>query len=74
MLIRCTEGGAGTSLRLLWFLTSAIWIVAVIYGESLDGLLWRELAEVIPTALLPPILPPLLLAGAVRILANVCRP
>jgi hypothetical protein len=63
-----------TSAGCLWLLASAIWIIAVVYGESLDGLLFRELGEVISTALLPPILPPLVLAGTVRILANVCRP
>jgi hypothetical protein len=63
-----------TTAGWLWILASAIWIVGVICGESLDGLLFRGLGEVIATALLPPILPPLVLAGAVRVLANGCRP
>jgi hypothetical protein len=62
-----------TSAEWLWLLASVIWIAAVVYGESLDGLLFRELGEVIPMALLPPILPPLALAGVVRVLANGCR-
>jgi hypothetical protein len=61
-------------VRMLWLVASAIWVGAVIYGESLDGLLFRELGEVIPAVLLPPILPPLLLAGVVRVMASACRP
>jgi hypothetical protein len=57
-----------------WFIASALWIASVFYAKSLDGLLLKELGEVIPTALLPPILPPLMLAGLVHVMAGVSRP
>jgi hypothetical protein len=58
----------------VWLVASALWIAGVVYGESLDGLMLKELGEVIPLALLPPIVPPLMLFGLVRILANMYRP
>ena len=53
-----------------WLIMSGLWIVGVVYGESLDGLLLQEWGEVLTTALVPTILPPLLLAGYVALVAD----
>jgi hypothetical protein len=42
-------------------------------SKSFDGLMLQELGEVIPMALVPPLLPPLLLFGTVHILAGLSR-
>jgi hypothetical protein len=61
-------------LRSSWFVGSALWIASVFYVESLDGLLLKELGEVLTTAFIPPVLPPLALAVLVRVLAGMYRP
>ena len=54
---------------------SALWIAGVvIFFESRDGKMGREVVEVIAKCLLPPLIPPLLLAALVRIVAEHCRP
>jgi hypothetical protein len=58
-----------------WLLVSALWIAGVvIFFESRDGKMGREVVEVIAKCLLPPLIPPLLLAALVRIVAEHCRP
>jgi hypothetical protein len=62
------------SLLLPWLLVSALWIAGVIFFESRDGKMSQEVVEVIAKCLLPPLIPPLLLAALVRIVAEHCRP
>ncbi len=57
-----------------WLLVSALWIAGVIFFESRDGKLGQEVVEVIAKCLLPPFIPPLLLAALVRIVTEHCRP
>jgi len=61
-------------LTVAWLAASALWIAGYLYLESLDGQMLHELGEVIPMALGPPLLPPLLLAGTVYVLAGLFRP
>jgi hypothetical protein len=53
---------------------SVLWVAGVFYFESLDGLLVQELGEVLTTALVPTVAPPLILAGVVRIAGSLARP
>jgi hypothetical protein len=62
------------SLLWPWLAMSAFWIIGVFYVESLDGLLAQELGEVFTTAFVPPIVPPVVIAGITRILADISRP
>ena len=62
------------SLLLPWLLLTALWIAGVIFFESRDGKMGGELVEVTLKCLLPPLIPPLLLAALVRIVAEHCRP
>jgi hypothetical protein len=52
---------AASDLR-IWLVLSVLWVTGVVYGESLDGLMFQELGEVIATALLPPLIPPIVFA------------
>lgn len=61
-------------LGLIWVAGSAVWIAGYLYFESLDGMMFQELGHVIPLALLPPLLPPLLMAVAVHVLAALYPP
>lgn len=61
-------------LTIVWLAMSVLWIAGYLYVESLDGQMLYELGEIIPMALLPPLLPPLLLAGTVHVLAGLYRP
>ena len=61
-------------LVVVWLAASLLWVSGYLYAESLDGLMFQELGEVISLTLLPPLLPPLLFAATVRVLAGFCRP
>jgi hypothetical protein len=61
-------------MRSLWLLVSALWIAGVLYGAALDARSLQELSTMIPIALVPPSLPPLMLAVLVRFMAGFCRP
>lgn len=56
-----------------WLVLSIMWIVGVVYAESLDGHLSEELPEVAATALLPTVVPPLVITVVVRIREYVSR-
>jgi hypothetical protein len=53
-----------------WSLSSMVWIVGVICA----GLVFDHPGIAIPLALLPPTLPPLIIAGLTSILATIARP
>jgi hypothetical protein len=61
-------------LTVAWLGMSVLWIAGYLYVESLDGQMLYELGEIITMTLLPPSLPPLLLTGAVHVLAGLYRP
>lgn len=52
-----------SGLIVLWLAFSILWIGIVVVSEAIDGQLIRELSEVIPAAVVPIALPPLLLWG-----------
>jgi hypothetical protein len=58
-------------LGLIWLFLSALWVVGYLHAESLDGRMFEELGEVISITLLPPLLPPLIVAWAVRVFAGL---
>lgn len=61
-------------LRWTWLVLSVCWIFGVFYAESLDGLLIQELGEVLITAFVPVIVPPVVIVGIVHLLADISRP
>jgi len=61
-------------LTIAWLSLSAVWVTGYLYAESLDGLMFRELREVIPMTLLPPLILGSLTTGAVHLLARLYRP
>jgi hypothetical protein len=57
-----------------WLALSVLWVAGVIYGESLDGLLFQELGEVIATALIPPLLPLAVFSAFMWVIVDLDRP
>jgi len=65
--------GGAVPVWAAWLAVSVLWIAGVFFFESLAGQLRRELAEVIPTALLPPILPVLTFGALSRVRSDRSR-
>ncbi len=69
----CSAGEPRAAAR-FWVAVSALWIAGVLFIESWDGKMGHEFLEVVTKALLPPLIPPLILAALVRVLAERFRP
>lgn len=69
-----THAAEPPSLLIPWLIGSAIWIGGVFFFASLGRKIGQGLVEIYLIAFIPSLLPPLILAGIVRLLAESFRP